>query len=54
MACELKVRKLWDSYEVPEKVPASFVVESESDGGLTLHLKPGDWLDSQPAPCLQL
>lgn len=27
----VKTRKLWDSQEAPEKVPASFAVESESD-----------------------
>lgn len=29
VAWEPKMRKLWENYEAPEKVPASFVMESD-------------------------
>lgn len=48
VACELKMRKPWDSWEAPAKV-ARVVRESESCGSLTGHLKPWGWLESSLA-----
>lgn len=49
VACELKMRKPWDSWEAPAKLAATVVMESESCGSLTGHLKPWGWLESSLA-----